>query len=274
VKIGEPVTCYISLGGNVGDARRCLTRALDRLNRSSDVAVDQVSSFYVTEPVGRHAGGEFVNAVAVLSVRLEPLELLELLQRVERELGRQRSVRWGPRTVDLDLLFYGERLVRSDRLQVPHPRCWYRRFVLEPLVEIAPHARHPERQATAAQLLTSLNRRPLAWAFLNRDLPDAARKLEREFGAVRAVTVRSLEQLPAEVAFVTLWPSDNGQEDHVPPDAPWSPPHHDPVAATQPADTSLPHPRWLSTPEGVGAAEQFWREVFQSALGRCERQPS
>lgn len=136
-------TAYIGLGANLGDRERTLRRALDLLAARAGVAVDAVSTFRETEPVGYLDQPRFLNGAARLETELTPRELLAALLDVERQLGRDRSgprsaVRWGPRTVDLDLLLYDDLELDEDGLTVPHPRLHERGFVLEPLAELAP----------------------------------------------------------------------------------------------------------------------------------------
>lgn len=154
-----PQTAYIGLGSNLGDRRLNLRRALAALDERDGIAVRRVSSFVETEPVGGPPQGPFLNAAAELETTLEPRALLVALHEVERELGRERSVRWGPRTIDLDLLLYGGRVIDEPGLRVPHPRMHERRFVLAPLSAIAPDARHPALDATVRELLDRLDRR-------------------------------------------------------------------------------------------------------------------
>ena len=130
---------YVGLGANLGDREAALRRALELLALRPDVEVVAVSSFRETEPVGYLDQPRFLNAAAGLETALPPRELLETLLAVERDLGRVRDgPRFGPRTIDLDLLVYGDLRVDEPGLAVPHPRLHERRFVLEPLVEIAP----------------------------------------------------------------------------------------------------------------------------------------
>lgn len=154
--------CYISLGGNLGTVADAFNAALDRLAKVPGNAVVAVSRYLGTEPVGDRAGGNrFLNAVAEIDTKLPPLQLLDLLQSIELDLGRTRTIRWGPRTLDLDLLHYGSEIIDLPRLLVPHPAAWYRRFVLDPLVEIAPRLVHPVKQADIQTLRQRLLGRPL-----------------------------------------------------------------------------------------------------------------
>lgn len=153
--------CHISLGGNSGNVAQAFDVALDALRRNADCTIAAVSRSLETMPVGDRAGTRFLNAAAELETSLDPFALLDLLQSIENDLGRDRTIRWGPRTIDLDLLYYGEEILNSPRLVVPHPAAWYRRFVLDPLVEIAPDLVHPVKQATMQALRDRLLIRPL-----------------------------------------------------------------------------------------------------------------
>lgn len=149
-----PCVAYVGLGSNQGDRGRALERALELLARRG-FAVTATSSFYSTEPVGGPPQAWFLNAVAQGETRLGPEELLEACLATEQDLGRVRDVRFGPRTLDADLLLYGDEVRATARLRLPHPRLHERRFVLEPLCEIAPGVRHPAFGLTAAELLAS-----------------------------------------------------------------------------------------------------------------------
>jgi 2-amino-4-hydroxy-6-hydroxymethyldihydropteridine diphosphokinase len=143
------VRAYIGLGSNLGEREATLREALTRLSELDGVAVVAVSSFRETDPVGNADQPRFVNAAAELETTLGPRELLDRLLEVERSLGRDRTreERWGPRTVDLDLLLYGDETVGEPGLEVPHPRLAERAFVLEPLVELDPGLRLPDGRA-------------------------------------------------------------------------------------------------------------------------------
>ncbi len=127
--------------------------ALARLNGLKFISVDKISNIYETEPVGFTAQDDFLNGAAELSTTLAPLNLLRLLLAVEKSLGRTRDVRWGPRTIDLDLLLFENYTINSAHLIVPHPEMQNRRFVLTPLADIAADVIVPGTKKTIAQLL-------------------------------------------------------------------------------------------------------------------------
>lgn len=135
---------FIGVGSNVGDRKRFCRRALDALAEHPAIRVDLVSSLYETTPLGGPPQRSFVNLVAAIATTLSARELLEVCKQIEHRLGREPSdVRWGPRVVDLDVLLYGEEKLSEPDLEIPHPRMTERRFVLVPLLEIAPDAADP-----------------------------------------------------------------------------------------------------------------------------------
>lgn len=134
---------YISLGSNLGDRVDYLNKALNILNTHREIEQLHVSSYYETEPAGYLEQGKFINAAASLKTTLNPLDLLIVLQSAEASLDRVRTIRWGPRTVDLDILFYDNLVLEDHDLIIPHPRLTERVFVLVPLAEIAPNLVHP-----------------------------------------------------------------------------------------------------------------------------------
>ena len=130
---------YIGLGSNLADPLQQLRGALAALAQLPGTTLAQHSSFYSSDPLGPADQPRYVNAVAALDTSLEPLQLLDALQTIEREQGRERKAeRWGPRTLDLDILAFGQRLLNEPRLQVPHYHMHARPFVLYPLAELAP----------------------------------------------------------------------------------------------------------------------------------------
>jgi len=149
------VIAYIGLGSNMGDKLAACRRALELLTRAG--RINRVSSFYCTEPVGYPDQEMFLNAVAELETDLSPLALLAACHVIEEELGRNRMFRWGPRTIDLDILLYGNQVVNTGELTIPHPLMAERRFVLTPLCEIAPAAVHPVSKKTVSHLLEELS---------------------------------------------------------------------------------------------------------------------
>jgi 2-amino-4-hydroxy-6-hydroxymethyldihydropteridine diphosphokinase len=145
---------YVGLGSNVGDRREAIQWAVEALRQTIGVQVLAASSLIETEPVGGPPNqGRFLNGAVELETDLEPEALLDVLQEIEHRLGRTRTVRWGPRKIDLDLLLYGNRIVATGRLRVPHLRLRERRFVLEPLASIAPDAADPITGLTVRELL-------------------------------------------------------------------------------------------------------------------------
>jgi 2-amino-4-hydroxy-6-hydroxymethyldihydropteridine diphosphokinase len=148
---------YIALGSNQGDRELHLLRAVAEVGKLPDSRITALSGFYDTEPVGGVSQDTFLNAVLQLETGLSPLDLLTELQRIESEtFHRTRDVHWGPRTMDLDLLFFGGMILEGELLTLPHPRLHERRFVLEPLAEIAPKLIHPLLGTTVTSLLRAL----------------------------------------------------------------------------------------------------------------------
>lgn len=156
-------TVFIGFGSNVGDRVDYCDRAVTLLCLLPQSQLMGVSLLYETEPVydGASPGeGWFLNGVVQLETDIAPKSLLSLLREIERSLGRDEDDRSGPRTIDLDILFYGERVIDEPGLTIPHPRLHQRRFVLMPLSELDPLWVHPIRQRTVRQMLAELGQRP------------------------------------------------------------------------------------------------------------------
>lgn len=149
-------TAFVAFGSNRGRRRLTVERALRALSRLDGVRLRRVSPLYETEAVGGPPQASFLNGVAEIETTLEPPDLLERLLAIERRLGRRRSVRWGPRTIDLDLLAVGRRRLRTRRLTLPHPRYHRRRFVLAPFTDLAPTFIHPRLGRRNSVLLRRL----------------------------------------------------------------------------------------------------------------------
>ncbi len=150
--VPSPVTAYLGLGSNQGDRSAILRGALTRLEASRRVRVRKQSSLYESAPVGVTEQPWFLNLVAEVDTDLLPLQLLDLVLTVERGLGRVRTQRGGPRTIDIDILLYADLAMTTPTLVIPHPEMTRRRFVLEPLVEIGPDVTLPGGQRVASFL--------------------------------------------------------------------------------------------------------------------------
>jgi 2-amino-4-hydroxy-6-hydroxymethyldihydropteridine diphosphokinase len=179
-----PARAYIALGSNLGDRRQMLDQALRLLGEHTQMRVTAVSSYHETAPVGGPPGqGPYLNAAAEVQTDLAARDLLRLLLDVEARLGRVRQERFGPRTIDLDLLLYGETISDDEQLTLPHPRMHERLFVLRPLAEIAPRALHPRLGLTVREML------------------DRQRPPGRELTGLRAVVTGSTSGIGRAVAL-------------------------------------------------------------------------
>lgn len=154
----SPVKAYVALGANLGDREKNLRDALAMLNATPGVCVESVSSFFENPAVGGPADSPpFINAVAEINTTVAAVDLLHRMLHIERSLGRERKEKWGPRSIDLDILFYGDQIIHGDELVVPHPRLSERRFVLQPLAELAPGLIVPGSGKSVTELLDVLD---------------------------------------------------------------------------------------------------------------------
>lgn len=196
-------TAAIALGGNVGEVSQVFLRALWKLDQQCEVQLVSRSRNFQTRPMGDHAGGTFTNSVALLQTSLTAPELLKRLQDVELEFGRERTVQWGPRTLDIDLISYGHSIVAIDpegepdsrgtsatchhsplesyrgSLLVPHPGAWYRRFVLDPWCDVSPNWRHPVLGETVRELQQRILKDRLLISALGLEEPELEQFQER-----------------------------------------------------------------------------------------------
>jgi len=225
-------TAAISLGGNVGDVQATFAQALAALDRLPAIQLVSRSRHFSTRPMGINAGETFLNEVALLQAACSPEELFREMARIELSLGRQRTVHWGPRTLDLDLISFGQERIawrlpergapvplQGDRhpgvhrpqaetatLIVPHPACWYRRFVLDPWCDVAPHWRHPVLNETVRDMHERICQRPLRISVSAADSELAEQFLaELELASLMEEVIRLPEgDRAAEMHFVFL----------------------------------------------------------------------
>ncbi len=148
---------FVGLGSNLGDRQNFLTEALRRIANLFETEIVAFSSIYESEPIGYQNQDRFLNIVVQLSTNFEPKILLRETQKIENDLGRVRAARWGPRTIDIDILYWGRQVVSAPDLHIPHPEVERRRFVLTPLNEIAPQFEAPPHFNKVSQLLAEVS---------------------------------------------------------------------------------------------------------------------
>lgn len=150
-------TAYIALGSNMGDKQKYLDDAVRALDACRGCKVEKTSSWLVTPPYGVTEQDDFLNGCLKLRTLLSPQELLEVLNRIEQDAGRERIIHWGPRTLDMDIIFYDDLIVETDTLCIPHVEMHKRDFVLKPLHEIAPYKHHPGNGKTVREMLEEVS---------------------------------------------------------------------------------------------------------------------
>jgi len=149
---GSQITAYIGIGSNIGEREKNLDCAIEMLKFNNEVEVTAVSSYINTTPVGYTEQPDFLNTAVEVRTTLSAQKLLEVCQHIEKDLKRERIIRWGPRTIDLDILLYEDLILNENDLTIPHPRMHEREFVLKPLNEIAPLAFHPALKKTVSEI--------------------------------------------------------------------------------------------------------------------------
>lgn len=151
-------TAYVALGSNMGDKKKYLDVALEELQKQGDIRLVKTASYIETEPYGGVEQDLFLNGMCCIETLLSPEELLEELHRIEQLAERKREIHWGPRTLDLDIIYYDDLVMSSEDLTIPHVDMANRTFVLEPLCELAPYLRHPVSGLTTRQMLDELTK--------------------------------------------------------------------------------------------------------------------
>ena len=157
----EGVCVYAAIGANIGDPVQTLMDAVSRIGRHPEIRVDAASSVYRNPPIGPQDQPHFYNSVLALSTTLPPRGVLSAFLLIEKEFGRVRDIRWGPRTLDLDILIYGELIVCEPGLTIPHPRMLERSFVLIPLLDLKPSIQHPTQNESFQVLAGRVDRQDL-----------------------------------------------------------------------------------------------------------------
>lgn len=152
----EWTTAYLSIGSNMGDKEKNIRDAIELLEEDETHVIAQ-ADLIETEPVGYTEQDDFLNTAVAIRTLRSPDELLELIASIEEKLGRERVIHWGPRTIDLDIILYGQEIVRTEKLLIPHIEMAKRMFVLEPLAQIAPYAMHPVLKKTVLELKEELS---------------------------------------------------------------------------------------------------------------------
>lgn len=151
-------TVYLSIGSNLGEKEENLIQAIEQLKQDIKTKVLRVSKFIITEPVGYIKQDNFLNGIVEIKTLREPMELLSLIGKIEKKGKRERLVHWGPRTIDIDIIFYDDKIIEEETLIIPHKEMHKRAFVLEPLNELAPWKEHPIFHKTVCELLNQVSK--------------------------------------------------------------------------------------------------------------------
>ncbi|MGB9811773.1 MAG: 2-amino-4-hydroxy-6-hydroxymethyldihydropteridine diphosphokinase [Dictyoglomus turgidum] len=146
---------FIAIGSNIGDRRKNIETALKKMEELG-LRIIKKSSIIETEPYGYKDQDKFLNGVVLVETGFDPFELLELLLNIEKEMGRERKIKWGPRNIDLDIIFYDDLVIDTENLKIPHPDAHNRTFVMGPLSEIAPDFVHPVLKKTVEEIYKEL----------------------------------------------------------------------------------------------------------------------
>lgn len=208
------VQAVVALGGNVGDVALTFRRAQTLVEQHPHVDQVQAAGVYRSEAMGADAGAEFFNSAWVVETTLDPHAFLDLLQSVENQLGRIREVRWGPRRLDLDLISYGDEQIASPRLIVPHPHCWYRRFVLTPVESLVADLIHPEYGLSIRELSQRISMNPFVLAVGGcADSKPELEGLVAEFPNIELLIVRSVADVNVSEVSLAIWIGECGSEE-------------------------------------------------------------
>ncbi len=158
IKVTKVSIAYIAVGSNLGDKRKNCTRGIDTLEEIQEITVTDRARFYKTAPMDYTDQDWFVNTAVRIDTGLSPEDLLSRLKKIEQEIGRKRGgIRFGPRVLDLDIIFYDDLVLQTRTLDIPHPRMHKRRFVLRPICDIDPSAMHPTLESPVSDLLEAIN---------------------------------------------------------------------------------------------------------------------
>lgn len=153
----DEMTAYIGIGSNLGDREENLNKAINTLTRVNGIEVLRTSQLYDTAPIGYTDQPNFLNGVVEIKTKLAPCTLLKVCHQIEDELKRVHTIKWGPRTIDLDILLYGNIVINEENIVIPHPRMNERKFVLEPLSELIPNIVHPVTNSTIHEMLIKIS---------------------------------------------------------------------------------------------------------------------